>query len=277
MSHISILSGSLPEYPCICVDNAYRNATYSAYGLTTPSSDPINVMSMETYNGVTFIMNSSEPAYMIASQPDSDGSGSLDEVPITYVACVVRSAVTFGLRLDAYRSSSWYEGNIQSIPPGLHAVVLLLPRNGSAPFNFSQIRAQIFADEGDEITIVNFKAGIHIEMPYALQTGFAPSALNPQDEMQSDWSVGGQILGTQLERSGVTETMNFSYLNPIWVDTHLRGLAQKLRTEAVYFAWYPSGRPFDVIYAALDGKINIQYDSSVTMSFSMTIKGPAHG
>lgn len=260
---MSYILGATTSEPRLCVVNAFQGATYSATELIGGAA--VNCATMETYNRATVKM------YPIGSVL-AEMSGL---VPINYIAVFYKaSRGTLGV-IQYYNGTSWVQFNVP-IDEGQNALVLTFDSNVWA----SKIQVSgnnTFSPNPGEFEVINFKAGIGIQFPTGMPPGYAPSKYNPQDEMQNDWSIGGQILGTQLERSGISEQLKFQYLNPAWVSSNIANLQAYFRAEAAYFAWDPKNHPTHCVYAALDGRVSIQYDSTMSMSVELSLRGPQHG
>jgi len=110
---------------------------------------------------------------------------------------------------------------------------------------------------GDDIAIGVAFFGDEIIMPQRFYQGYAPVITPTEVDLQSNVSVGANLLGTSVVKRGSRLSASFSHVSP----TFIRG-ADWLAFQAAFndgnpafFAWRPEKYPDDVHYIWRDGEV----------------------
>lgn len=130
---------------------------------------------------------------------------------------------------------------------------------------------------GGNIKICNFKAGTSTQIPVGLPVGYEPAVLNPQDEYTSVRSVKGQILGSNKERTGIREDLNFQSIPFAWVRATWPAIKTAMETEGVYFAWYPEQFEDDLVYGIMVDTPRVRYNNVIHQDIQLRLEGPSCG
>lgn len=123
-------------------------------------------------------------------------------------------------------------------------------------------------------TVATMKAGVATVLPVGMSPGFRPAYLNPEDTYSNIFSEGGQILGSHLEKSQISERIDVANIEASWVRTNWPTLRTLIRTEGIVFAWCPDDFPDEVVYGMVSETPTIEYASSLYMNLSLSIQGP---
>lgn len=125
-------------------------------------------------------------------------------------------------------------------------------------------------------SVAVLKAGLSTVVPVGIPVGYEPSLFNPVEKLSNTMSVGGQILGTQIETRSIAESLSFDMLEPSWIESTWTPLRESVRTTGVFLAWNMSDHQSHVVYGAVVGDPSVSYSQVNTLRLSMNMEGPKH-
>jgi hypothetical protein len=139
-------------------------------------------------------------------------------------------------------------------------------------FNFTGLTAS------DALSVGVAFMGLELIIPRRLYQGFAPIITPTEVQLQSNVSVGGELLGSSVITRGSTLSANITLVPPAFI----RGADFKAFQTAFgegkgfFFAWRPAKYPEDVHYCWRDGAV-IRPDNSGPLDFmSLSINARAY-
>ena len=94
-----------------------------------------------------------------------------------------------------------------------------------------------------------------LAMQRPIYGGHSPITLSRQTTLQQSKSRGGQFLGQQFRRKGLTGDAQFANLGPDWYRSEFDPFVREARRFPFFFAWRPTSFPQEVAYAWTDGDI----------------------
>ena len=90
--------------------------------------------------------------------------------------------------------------------------------------------------------------------------GWTPPTMARSTVLKHALSRGGQFLGQEIRRTGVTFTVSFEHLDSDWVRETFNPFAEAARQYPFFLAWRPLEYPDEVAYAwSISGDIRPQY------------------
>lgn len=243
--------------PRLCVHTWVPDSTISADSEGT-NSPAVAVRSPLTYS---YWQASSMPAVLTVDFGQARS--------ISYAAVYARIPdVSVQFTLETYDGSTWSEP----------ADSVSVARDGSIVWLFdshSATQARVTVSGDDAPMVATFQVGQATAIPMGLQSGFAPGALNPQDEYSNTVSEGGQILGRSVRRVGTEQSLDIEPIEPDWVRDEWPQLRRLFRNRGVWLVWNPQDYPREVVYGMAQDTPSTSYTSPLYMRLSMTIEGPA--
>lgn len=251
-THIATAVSNADRFlPHLMISDEVKGATMSA---TNSSSTAAAVQTLTTYSRWT-------PTAGATITATFSGSKSLDYAAIYVTA----SAGTY--TLEWYNGSSWT------------AIGSALSRTdaGCLLWVFESVSAsalRVVCSSTPSIAV--FKAGVRTQIPVGIGVGYEPSLFNPNEKLGNTTSVNGQILGTQVESSRITESLTFDAIDPDWVGTNWPALRLLMRSVGVFFAWNLKDFPEHVAYGAVVGDPSASFSQVDAMKVSLKLEGPKH-
>lgn len=259
MSRVIVETGFIGDLtlPLMAARNSYANASYSA-----PVSTAISARSMQTYS----FWQGAEDATLEAT-PAAPAE-------IDYVGFYIRDNGGAVIQPQYLLDSVWYPlcDEITLAEDGPY--LILRPA-------FTPEAIRIYITSGTP-KFANLKAGKVDILPTGLPIGYQPGALNPEDTLSNIISEGGQILGSNILRTGVTESLSFTDVPESWGHTDWPPLRDALRgrgvpQEAAYYAWLAEDFPDELLYIAMSGQATISYSQGLYLTLDLTMQGPDNG
>lgn len=113
--------------------------------------------------------------------------------------------------------------------------------------------------------------------------GFTPINLSRQTVMNRSLSRGGQFLGQNFRRNGVTGSAKFQYLDPDTYRAQWDPFVKHARRYPFFFGWWPSDYPEEVGYVWCDKDIRPSYmgfidaGGAALMAVSLEMQGLGNG
>jgi hypothetical protein len=97
--------------------------------------------------------------------------------------------------------------------------------------------------------------GVDLVIPTRLYSGFSPAIVPTEVQLQSNVSVGGNLLGSQIIGQGSTLAVGLRHLTPGFVRgaSWLSFMRHYNAGKGLWFAWRPAAFPDDVHYCWRDG------------------------
>lgn len=236
--------------PLMAVRNAYASATFSS-----GSGKAVAARSPQTYS-----------FWQPESLPEELEAGGVAQ--INYIACYVREGNGATIQPEYLDGSVWIPFG-PAVQPDEAGSFLWL----DDAIDVDAIRLSV-SDGAPKVA--NFKAGLADGIPVGLPVGYEPAKLNPQDQYTNIVSQRGQILGSNLERTGSRESLQFRDVDQSYRDTWL-AIREALRTEAVYFAWNGEDFPAELVYAMVSGTPGVSYSQGLYLNISVDLEGPDAG
>jgi len=236
--------------PLFAVRNAFGDATYSA-----PSGIAVAARSPQT-----------------ASAWQSEGYDEIEAIEsarIDYIGAYIRTDSPCIVQPQYLDGSVWLDWDVAVEAP--HDMPMLWL---NAATDVLGIRLLVISGSPK---IANFKAGRVDVIPVGLPIGYQPGYLNPQDVLTNIVSRKGQILGSNIERSGVVESLEFQQIEQAWVRSDWLAIRDAIRTEAVYFAWCAEDFPDELVYAMAQENPSASYSAGEYMDISIQLEGPSSG
>ena len=226
--------------PHMAIRNAYADATFS----------DIAPRSMQTYSFWTG-----------PGELEADGAADID-----YMACYIRDHSGATIQPEYLEGSIWTAFG-DPVTPGKDGPILWVGPEVSA----LAVRLVV---SGGAAKVGNFKAGLVDVIPVGIPLGYEPGYLNPQDVYTGNFSRRGQILGTTLERTGVSESLSFQDIEQGWIEANWLDIRKELRTEAAYFAWLPADLPDHLVYVAFE-EGSASYNQGLYGQITLNLAGPS--
>jgi hypothetical protein len=241
--------------PLMAARNLFANAVYSA-----GSGVAVSARSMQTYS-----------FWQGSPYDDLEASGAGD---IDYIGCYIRDNDGATIQPQYLDGTVWMDfGDAVSLTED--GPYLWLRGNTSV------LAIRLIVLDGSP-KVANFKGGKVDILPTGLPIGYQPGVLNPEDSYSNIISEGGQILGSNLLRSGVNESLSFVDIPQVWGHADWPPLRDSLRgkgvpQEAAYFAWMAEDFPDELVYLALSGSPQISYSQGLYLTLELTMAGPDNG
>lgn len=237
-------------FPRLLITDYVNAATVSA-----STGTPEQVQSLTTYN--RWIPTGADTITI-----DFGGTKAID-----YVAAYLPSTNAATFALEWYNGSAWaaISTTITRTTPGC---LLWLFES----VNATKIRLTTSA--ASDVAVI--KSGPATVLPVGIPVGYEPSLFNPEEGLTNTISVDGNILGTQIERKQIAETLTFDLLESSWVNSTWMPLRALIRSVGVFLAWNVKSFPEHVVYGAVIGDPQANYSQVNTMRLTMKMQGPRH-
>jgi hypothetical protein len=89
-------------------------------------------------------------------------------------------------------------------------------------------------------------AGTALVMPRPIYGGHTPIVLTPETTYQQNTSSGGQFLGRNIIRKGISTNFEWNHLQPDFIRGEFQLFVQSAKTTPFFIAWRPAEYPEDV-------------------------------
>lgn len=178
---------------------------------------------------------------------------------VSYVGIAAHTIGTSGAAVTVEYSddgSAWEE--FGEFAPGDNKAIMFLGEEVEARY------WRLSLDGGaPEIGVIYIGPVLAMQRP--IYGGHSPITLSRQTTLQQSKSRGGQFLGQQFRRKGLTGDAQFTNLDPDWYRDEFDPFVREARRFPFFFAWRPTRFPEEVAYAWTDG--DIQPSNSGTRDF----------
>ena len=137
--------------------------------------------------------------------------------------------------------------------PSNDAPLMFLDESRNA--RYVRITLDAINSPGDEPRLAVVYIGEVLAMQRMIFGGHTPMPLQRETVLRSALSKGGQFLGQNIQRKGVTGDAAFRHLTNDWVRNSLDPFIKAARNYPFFFAWRPYGYSEDVAYCWATGDI----------------------
>lgn len=164
-----------------------------------------------------------------------------------------------------YDGAEWQDLATGAIPAGSGPVVWEFAEQSAGAFRLYVTGASA------AISVGTMQVGKTLKPTYGLPIGWRPPSLNPREEFTNPFTVGGQLLGRQVRRTGSSASFALQYETYAFSRGEWQTFIQNTR-ERPFFAWwtYPDSSYSEAIYGAR-GEVGGSFSSErfIELSFSM--------
>ena len=179
--------------------------------------------------------------------------------PVSYVGIGAHTIGTSGAAITVEYSDdaeTWDE--FGEFAPGDNKAIMFLAEEVEARYWRLSLEGG-----APEIGVIYIGPVLAMERP--IYGGHSPITLSRQTTLQQSKSRGGQFLGQQFRRKGLTGDANYTNLSPDWYRSEFDPFVKEARRFPFFFAWRPTSYPEEVAYVWTDG--DIQPTNSGTRNF----------
>lgn len=113
------------------------------------------------------------------------------------------------------------------------------------PTFLTQIRIKLEPDAVSPRMSVVYVGAI-LAIPRKIYVGYQPMTLIADTSVQTNWSEGGDFLGSILINEKRSTSMTFRNLLPAWVRATLQPFLSVCKTQPWFWAWRPAAYPLEV-------------------------------
>lgn len=123
-------------------------------------------------------------------------------------------------------------------------------------------------------SIAVFYVGIALAMEKGVSGGYKPINMSRDTVLQNSLSRGGQFLGQDYRRNGVSGSASFKKLTAAWVRANFDAFSKAARKYPYFFAWNPEQFPLEVGYVWTEDDIVPEYEGLIDlMDVTWKMKG----
>jgi len=176
---------------------------------------------------------------------------------ITFAAIAAHNASDFGATVSLQRSSdnsTWTA--ILSNTPADNKVIGFRRSASNGAYRYWRF---VFSDltAGDDLSVGVAFLGDDLVIPRRMYQGFSPVLTPTEVQLQSNVSVGANLLGSSVISRGSTVAVDISNIVPAFIRSAEWLAFQSAFGEGkgFFFAWRPLKYPEDIYYCARDGGV----------------------
>lgn len=130
---------------------------------------------------------------------------------------------------------------------------------------------------GDDLYVAVLFMGREEVFPVGIYDGFAPPIVPTEVQLQSNVSVGGNLLGSDVVAQGTRLTAEFRYMSPTFVRSTIDGFLSRFNSgDGFWFVWRPYTFDEDLRYCWRDGATAVPVNSGGLDYMSLTLQMRAY-
>lgn len=121
------------------------------------------------------------------------------------------------------------------------------------------------------VYVSDFFAGQAIELPYGMPFGFVPPEFGDDDQVETNMTGNGAIVGTTVTRRPKKTSVDMRDYPSSWFDTNWLTITEGLKQYPGYFLWGTGKRP---MFCSLDRKApRASFSNHIHMSAKLELEG----
>lgn len=192
-----------------------------------------------------------------------------EAAPASFMAIAGHSLNGGSAKPQYFDGADWQDLATGIIPTGDGPVVWEFGEQSAVAFRLYVTGA------ASAISIGTMQVGKTLKPTYGLPVGWKPPSLNPREEFTNSMTVGGQMLGRQVRRTGSAASFTLQYETYAFSRGEWQTFVQNTRLRP-FFAWwtYPGSAYSEAIYGAR-GSVDGGFSTEQFVELSFAVEGTA--